>query len=311
MEKEKNQVTKLVGLLTQTSLHAGTGQNTGVIDLPIQREGHNGWPCVFGSAVKGALRAIAVTKHGEEDSDLLEVFGPPPNTEITQDYASAIAVTDARLLLLPVRSLTSQFKWVTCPEALNRLKRDANLLGLSIDLDISTMIKAIEADKCIVYKEANDQYLFLEEYRFSVEKNKELDKIITVLSGIMQRDDAESVLKEQLVIVNNDIFSYLVKHAVPVNAHISVDTETKIVKTGALWYEETLPPDTLLYTALIARNSRKKSGNGNKTSKEVMKFVTACFEEHHWLQVGGNETVGMGWCGVKIYPEANSEGGAE
>lgn len=49
----------ILGLLAQTSIHAGTGQHTGAIDLPIQREGHNGWPRVFGSAVKGALRAHA------------------------------------------------------------------------------------------------------------------------------------------------------------------------------------------------------------------------------------------------------------
>jgi len=36
------QANTILGLLAQTSIHAGTGSNTGVIDLPIQREGHNG-----------------------------------------------------------------------------------------------------------------------------------------------------------------------------------------------------------------------------------------------------------------------------
>ena len=48
---------KLLGLYAQTSIHAGTGQNQGVVDLPIMREEHNGWPCIFGSAMKGAIRA--------------------------------------------------------------------------------------------------------------------------------------------------------------------------------------------------------------------------------------------------------------
>ena len=54
-----SQATALLGLITETSLHAGAGSSVGVVDLPIQREGHNGWPCVFGSAVKGALRDMA------------------------------------------------------------------------------------------------------------------------------------------------------------------------------------------------------------------------------------------------------------
>ena len=44
---------ELLGLIAETQIHAGTGRATGVIDLPIMREAHTGWPCVFGSAVKG------------------------------------------------------------------------------------------------------------------------------------------------------------------------------------------------------------------------------------------------------------------
>jgi len=66
--------TAILGLLAQTSIHAGAGSQTGIIDLPIQREGHNGWPCVFGSAVKGALRdkaeqEIMAQLEGEKPKD--------------------------------------------------------------------------------------------------------------------------------------------------------------------------------------------------------------------------------------------------
>src|SRR5690606_18302582 len=44
----------LLLLCTETPLHAGTGQSVAGIDLPIQREVHTQWPCVYGSAVKGA-----------------------------------------------------------------------------------------------------------------------------------------------------------------------------------------------------------------------------------------------------------------
>ena len=46
-------------LYAVTPCHAGSGASVGVVDLPIQREAHTDWPCVYGSAVKGALRAHA------------------------------------------------------------------------------------------------------------------------------------------------------------------------------------------------------------------------------------------------------------
>ena len=101
------QVTALLGLLAETSIHAGAGQSVGAIDLPIMREAHSDWPCIHGSAVKGALRARA------EDRALDNVhliFGPDTNN--ASDHAGALTVGDARLVLLPVRSLTGHFQWV-------------------------------------------------------------------------------------------------------------------------------------------------------------------------------------------------------
>jgi len=49
----------IMTLVAETSIHAGSGESDGIIDLPVQRESHTGWPCLFGSAVKGALRATA------------------------------------------------------------------------------------------------------------------------------------------------------------------------------------------------------------------------------------------------------------
>ncbi len=42
--------TVLMGLLAETSIHAGAGQMAGVIDLPIQREAHTHWPVVLSTA---------------------------------------------------------------------------------------------------------------------------------------------------------------------------------------------------------------------------------------------------------------------
>lgn len=284
------QATAILGLLAQTSIHAGTGSNTGVIDLPIQREGHNGYPCIFGSSMKGALRTRAEAEYGE--SSVTCVFGP--NTNNASDHAGALMVSDARLLLLPIRSLTSQFKWVTCPAILKRFQNDAERFGSKTALD-ATLLADIDNSSALVANKESVGSLFLEEYRFDA-KERNLTTVINALSLLM-RNDAETELKKQLVIVSNDMFAHLCQHATPVNAHIAIDSNTKTVVGGALWYEETLPPETLLYVGLSAVKSRVKSAESPASA--ILEAVTHMFIAKPWLQVGGNETVGMGWCAVK------------
>lgn len=285
--------TALLSLWAETSIHAGAGSAVGVIDLPIQREGHSGWPCVYGSSVKGALRAKAERK-GFQELDV--IFGP--DTAHASDHAGALAVGDARLLLLPVRSLTSHFKWVSCPALLARLKRDAERLGLSKLTGFS--IPDIQPDQAIL-PQVNDDYLFLEEYRFQTQP-KDLDQLIQVLSELLDMDQAGDLLQQQLCLVTDDRFRFFADHATPVAAHIAIDNKTKVVKPGALWYEETLPPETILYTALNAWSARKQG-----VTMDANTLLTATLEGlfdrdkngEPYLQLGGNETVGMGWCRVK------------
>jgi CRISPR-associated protein Cmr4 len=310
--------TALLGLLAQTSLHAGAGTQTGIIDLPIQREGHNGYPCVFGSAVKGALRgkaeqeiiaglpddekpkeAKSYEENVQKHPDIMSVYGAPPKQ--AGDSAGALIVTDARLLLFPVRSLTSQFKWVTCPDALRRYKEDSQRLGLKVDFEIP---EPNDESQAIVHEEptspANGKQslhangLFLEEYRFTVHA-QELNTVISALAQLMQRNDAEQALKKQLVIVSNDNFTHLVNHATPVNAHNVLNSLTKT--SDNLWYEETLPPETLLYVGLSANASRQK--DNAQSAEAILELIKKLFKKPY-LQLGGNETVGMGWCIVNL-----------
>lgn len=141
----------LLFIHAQTSLHPGTGTALGTVDLPIQRERHTGWPTIAGSSLKGITRdtcreriAAGLPEHdpvtlddgkprnwsrrrrADHDVELTAVFGPP--TGQAEDHAGAISITDARILAFPVRSAKSVFAWVTCPEALRRLARDAKLV---------------------------------------------------------------------------------------------------------------------------------------------------------------------------------------
>ena len=144
----------LLFLYTETPLHAGTGTTLGSVDLPLQRERMSRLPVVQSSGVKGSLREIFRNKESEEQEKNVEeqerkvpqgltvaLFGPEPpsgranGTEEAAEsvtHAGALSIGDARLLLLPVRTVFGGWAWTTCPLILSRLVRDWECLGRAI-----------------------------------------------------------------------------------------------------------------------------------------------------------------------------------
>ncbi len=154
-------------LYVETSLHAGSGSDLGIVDLPIQREKHTDFPKIESSSLKGSIREvfeeILKTDEGKEAINL--AFGP----ENGDEHAGALGFTDARILLFPVRSMKGVFAWITCPAVLNRFVSDlqlCNINGLSIPEGSN---KITEKSELIV----RDDKIVLEEYTFSVKKDLE------------------------------------------------------------------------------------------------------------------------------------------
>lgn len=295
--------TALLLLTSETPLHAGAGQSVDGIDLPIQREVHTDWPCVFGSAVKGALRAHAEQRMLDKSTAITDLFGPDHGGAQERDtsHAGALLVGDATLLALPVRSLQSSFKWVTCPQALTRFARTAERLGLELKLPTITQPAR---DKALGQGDAK---LFLEEFRFEQSPDACIGALAQALAPLSGGALDAATMEQRLVVVNDDIFSFLARNATSVQPHIAIDSTTKTVKDGALWFEETLPPETLLYVPLTATASRRKGGD--LTAAQVLaQFEQLLPAGKNWLQLGGNETTGMGWCRVGINRTSAQQG---
>jgi CRISPR-associated protein Cmr4 len=68
----------------------------------------------------------------------------------------------------------------------------------------------------------------------------------------------------------------------------------KTVAKGQLWYEETLPPETVLYAGIVVSKARKK--DDGTTAKDILAQI---MKQGPHIQIGGNETVGMGWCAAQ------------
>ncbi|HHQ4593933.1 TPA: type III-B CRISPR module RAMP protein Cmr4 [Aeromonas veronii] len=280
----------LLGLHAHTWIHAGSGEKDGVVDLPIQRESHTGWPVIFGSSLKGAMRSQVSRKKGAiAEQCVLTLFGPDSlhaGTTSDKIHAGALLVSDARLLWLPVRSLTSHTRYVTCPALLRRLLADLKRAGTPLALSVP---KVGELDALV----AGDLTgrIYLEEYAFTAHKDNALVSWGELLSQFCELD-AEQILS-QLTFIHDDQFAHLCQAAIPVHPHIAIDYDTKSVRDGALWYEEALPPESLFYTLLLLTTARDGSGLSAVELKEQTQ--QALLGESPYLQVGGNESTGMGW----------------
>lgn len=261
-----------MGLYAETSLHPGTGQISGAIDLPVAREKTTGYPVIVGSSLKGALRDRAEQEWGEKDFITLRIFGD-------QDRAGEVCVSDARLLLLPVRSLSGHFKWVTCPYLLERYLRDRELAGVAGTAPVIPRVKEGQA------MAAGSGTLFLEELSFEV-ITTDLALLAEQIAPLVYHDTVRKRLVEGLVLVNDEEFSYFARFGLAVNAHNVLDNEKKTSQN--LWYEETVPPETLFYALLLARPGKD----------DALQQLRGIFSERPYLQIGGNETVGQGWCAV-------------
>jgi CRISPR-associated protein Cmr4 len=289
---------KLFLLHALSPLHAGTGRGVGMIDLPIAREKATGLPYIPGSSLKGVLRDAC-----EDETTRTKVFGP--DTDNAELHAGAINVSDLRILLFPVRSLRGTFAWVTSPLLLRRLKRDAdaaNFTGFeNLETDELTETACYVSSKDCKITNENKQVI-LEDLELSADTDKKdsIDKWASALGKYLFADDTywQDTLKARFCIVADDTMSFLLETGTEVAARIALKEETKTVKDGALWYEESLPAESIL-SGIVAAVGVKASEATTNDVFETIKTIS-----QNTLQVGGNATIGRGLCQMHLIEEA-------
>jgi len=280
--------TQLLFIQALSPIHAGTGQGVGVIDNPIAREKSTDIPFLPGSTLKGVFRDAFTPDPDTKESKALResVFGSDINsTDLSQGAAT---FTDARLLLLPVRSLRGVFAWVTSPLLLKRLLRDAGIINKTASFN------NLDEDHCLISSNTalklNDGKVILEDVDLaSNPSTTEVDEWADWLAKALYPDskdkDWHETLKERLCIISDDNLSFLLETATEITARIRLEEKSKTVVDGALWYEEALPVETVLVSMVIEKNKGTVFGK-----------LENLLLEHKTLQLGGNATVGRGLC---------------
>jgi len=306
----KAQAVRLLALYSETPVHPGTGQTTGVIDLPVAREKHTGFPIIPASGLKGSLREAAERyrfegKDSESGHKIVEaLFGPRPKTQAQELHAGAVAFGEGHVLAFPVRSIQQVFVWVTCPLVLERLRRDAALAGLPW-LEVHELEPG-EDEALITGVEPLEGTFAVEDLELKPKESQDLASFAKTLSeGFLPADGAYSATRAKfarhLLVVDDMNFSYLLEHCTQVTARVRLDEKkTTGGSEGNLWYEETLPRDTLFYALLRPERPRVADDEGRLDARAVASYLEELIKGNPYLQLGGNETVGQGWCAVRL-----------
>ena len=231
-----------------------------------------------------------------------KVFGP--ETANASDHAGSAQFTDARLLLLPVRSLAGTFAWVTSPLLLQRFRRDA---GEGEGLTLPTNVPQPTGETgCVVAPTGCELRLQHQgQPRVVIEDlllNPTPDAVVAAwadkLGGYLfpatdpTSDYWKKALEARLCVVSDNVLSFLLQTATEITARIQLEQEKKTVKRGALWYEEALPAETVLYGLVVASPVMKVEAT------EV--FTTIGDLVKSALQFGGSATVGRGLCQLQL-----------
>jgi len=261
-------------------LHAGTGHAADVIDLPIARMKATGIPVVPGSSIKGVLRdACRQVDHERTEA----VFGPSDDPAA---HAGALIVGDARLLALPVRSFRGTFAWVSSPLLLRLAKRDLVASELPVPHMAGRSAQVASENVCVYQKR-----LYLEDIDLPAESSADVKTWAQRLATIAALED--DLFTHRFVVVDDDTMTFFWETATQVDARVRLDDATRTVAQGALWLEESLPPETLLIGLLAADRSRRPETE--MTPDAVLDFA---LPKETILQFGGKATIGRGRCRI-------------
>ncbi|WP_422448335.1 type III-B CRISPR module RAMP protein Cmr4 [Thermoanaerobacterium sp. DL9XJH110] len=302
-------------MICETPLHAGSGNDLGIVDLPIQRERHTDFPKVESSSLKGCIReafenlneinfnGIKLTEEALRKETIMLAFGP----EEGDLHAGALGFTDARILLFPVKSMKGVFAWITCPEVLERFKNDLLLSGIKDFPELPEANTVPYGSNLLL----NENKVILEEYTFNVERPAEGDKCTKFAKWLANKifPSCEEYkywlekMEKDIAVLSDDDFRDFVSLSTEVVTRTRIDPNTGTVKSGALFTEEYLPAESVLYSLVLASpvfSANKGIFKKEEKKEEEMILEFFCAGLPGVIQLGGNATLGKGIIRTRI-----------
>jgi CRISPR-associated protein Cmr4 len=288
----KRDVFSICTFYAVSPIYAGSGASFAAVDLPIQRERHTHWPHVQASGVKGAMRAH-YRDFAEKKSLINFLFGydkadkdhhveyfknDEQKQKVDDNFPGAVSFSDAKLLAFPIRSNIAPFVWVTCPAVLNRLNRDLSFVSLP---------------------EMGNPPPVTGENAFCLSGGISGDVILEDMVVNVQAGDIPNPLPKELpelnklLLVSDEVFKYAVDSCTEIQTHIKIDSKTGTADGTALWYQELLPADSVLYSVVYYSRAVFDNSLQSETIRGHVEDVI-----NNFIQIGGDETLGRGICKI-------------
>ena len=305
-------------MICQTPMHVGSGNDLGIIDLPIQREKETGFPKIEASSLKGSIRESFDEKFGQDDENLNFAFGPINNND---SYASALGFTDARILLFPVKSMRGVYAYITCEKVLHRFLLDLNYAEIDDKFTIPQKNTVSTDSNLIIEGKGGSENVSLEEYTFKINKDDKCTELGKWLSrNIVPEGELFNYMREKvkrdIIVVDDSDFRDFINLSTEVITRTKIDSKTGTVEDGALFTEEFLPAETVMYSLALASpifadenkkpnmfkaEESKDKDKGKEEAQKVMDYFVKNLKEV--IQIGGDATLGKGITRIKFFEQ--------
>jgi len=313
-------INKFFTLRSLSPVHCGIGQGLNDIDLPTARNSVSGHPIVPASSIKGVLKDEFINnglgekigkkvddKNWKEKARLL--FGDITIESDSKviEFASSLSVGDANLLALPVRSFFGTFAYLSSPYSLQQLKNLYRRTDLTVQIpgiptiglrDDNGCYKAIITENSLLKQDSNNS-IYLEEMDLLIEKENDLaDKWANFIAPLFFNDtEGQDIFKKRFAVVDDNALNFSCNCGLPVDARTSIDQETGTVKDGALWYEETVPPESLFVGIMGVNRSYGSNSDKKISATDLANFFTT---DSIYCQIGGKATTGKGFVAINF-----------
>jgi CRISPR-associated protein Cmr4 len=197
------------------------------------------------------------------------------------------------------------FAYATCPLVLERLAEDFTMAGIPVPDPLTVGEKALITSAAL--KVPNSDKVILEEYTYDVEINEPAKKLAEQIAAWLGKPKDEYLLKN-LIVLPNDEFADFVQNATEIITRIKINPETGTVAKGALFTEELLPTETVMYSLAMAssiflpQEDREKSATVKAITGDEGEYLLGVIEENKpkYIQIGGDATIGKGLVSVNI-----------
>ncbi|MDX9882056.1 MAG: type III-B CRISPR module RAMP protein Cmr4 [Prolixibacteraceae bacterium] len=273
----------------KSNLHVGSGDsNYGVIDKLIQRDTTDQLPCIYSSSLKGAFCEYfeeVIEKDKEkgkkELSDL--IFGGGDNKKSSKLSKGSHIFHQAFLLSIPLRSNRRTHYNSIAPMMAGQLLEMSKLFTYELPDNLKKELEFVKAlqpkdGKPIVFENKKD----LEIEDFVEEDFVVVDAIVTPLPKLKE------IIGDEVIILSDSDMKRLTN-----DYHLPIIARNKLEngKSQNLWYEQVLPRKSV-FTAFVVNGSKDQTKDDFKANVEGKT-----------VQIGGDSSVGYGYCHVYSLPK--------